>query len=70
MVSNIGSWMQDVGESWLMTSLTLSPLLVALGGDIWQLASGVGGSTGRSTTPVRWAEVETTASARTVIGKQ
>jgi hypothetical protein len=22
--------MQDVGESWLMTSLTLSPLLVAL----------------------------------------
>jgi MFS family permease len=30
VVSNIGSWMQDVGESWLMTSLTLSPLLVAL----------------------------------------
>ena len=30
IVSNIGSWMQDVGESWLMTSLTLSPLLVAL----------------------------------------
>src|SRR5207237_1268518 len=27
---NIGSWMQDVGESWLMTSLTLSPVLVAL----------------------------------------
>jgi hypothetical protein len=23
VVSNIGSWMQDVGESWLMTSLTL-----------------------------------------------
>ena len=30
VVSNIGSWMHDVGESWLMTSLTLSPLLVAL----------------------------------------
>ena len=30
VVSNIGSWMQDVGESWLMTTLTLSPLLVAL----------------------------------------
>jgi MFS family permease len=30
IVSNIGSWMQDLGESWLMTSLTLSPLLVAL----------------------------------------
>ena len=30
IVSNIGSWMQDVGESWLMTSLTLSPVLVAL----------------------------------------
>ena len=30
IVSNIGSWMQDVGESWLMTSLTLSPFLVAL----------------------------------------
>ena len=30
VVSNIGPWMQDVGESWLMTSLTLSPVLVAL----------------------------------------
>jgi MFS family permease len=30
LVSNIGLWMQDVGESWLMTSLTLSPMLVAL----------------------------------------
>src|ERR671924_432094 len=30
VVSNVGSWMQDVGESWLMTSLTLSPVLVAL----------------------------------------
>src|SRR6266851_5212687 len=25
VVSNIGTWMQDVGESWLMTSLTPSP---------------------------------------------
>jgi len=30
IVSNLGSWMQDVGESWLMTSLTPSPVLVAL----------------------------------------
>jgi MFS family permease/quinol monooxygenase YgiN len=30
IVSNIGTWMQDVGESWLMTSLTTSPVLVAL----------------------------------------
>src|SRR5213594_1264286 len=30
VVSNIGTWMQDVGESWLMTSLTPSPILVAL----------------------------------------
>jgi len=30
VVSNIGTWMQDVGESWLMTSLTTSPILVAL----------------------------------------
>jgi MFS family permease/quinol monooxygenase YgiN len=30
VVSNIGTWMQDVGESWLMTSLTASPVLVAL----------------------------------------
>src|SRR6266404_8514764 len=30
VISNIGTWMQDVGESWLMTSLTLSPALVAL----------------------------------------
>src|SRR6266446_615345 len=29
VVSNIGTWMQDVGESWLMTSLTPSPVLVA-----------------------------------------
>src|SRR5260221_3840093 len=30
VVSNIGTWMQDVGESWMMTSLTTSPVLVAL----------------------------------------
>jgi MFS family permease/quinol monooxygenase YgiN len=30
IVSNVGTWMQDVGESWLMTSLTPSPVLVAL----------------------------------------
>src|SRR5258706_12785943 len=30
IISNVGTWMQDVGESWLMTSLTTSPVLVAL----------------------------------------
>ncbi len=30
IVSNIGTWMQDVGAGWLMTSLTSSPSLVAL----------------------------------------
>lgn len=30
VVSNIGTWMQTVGAAWLMTSLTTSPLLVAL----------------------------------------
>jgi MFS family permease len=30
VVSNIGTWMEDVGEAWLMTSLTASPLMVAL----------------------------------------
>ena len=30
IVSNIGTWMQDVGGGWLMTSLTSSPALVAL----------------------------------------
>ena len=30
MVSNIGSWMQDVGAGWLMTSLSPSPSMVAL----------------------------------------
>jgi MFS family permease len=30
LVSNIGSWMQDTAGTWLMTSLTSSPLLIAL----------------------------------------
>src|SRR5258705_11028513 len=30
IVSNAGTWMQDVGSGWLMTSLTSSPALVAL----------------------------------------
>src|SRR6516164_10374123 len=30
IVSNLGTWMQDVGESWLMVSFTKSPTLVAL----------------------------------------
>jgi MFS family permease len=30
VASNIGTWMQSVGATWLMTSLTPSPLLVAL----------------------------------------
>lgn len=30
VASYIGTWMQDVGEAWLMTSLTPSPVLVAL----------------------------------------
>ncbi|HWO01830.1 MAG TPA: MFS transporter [Blastocatellia bacterium] len=30
VASYIGTWMQDVGEAWLMTSLTSSPALVAL----------------------------------------
>jgi MFS family permease/quinol monooxygenase YgiN len=30
IASNLGTWMQDVGESWLMVSLTKSPILVAL----------------------------------------
>src|ERR1700741_3973329 len=28
--SNVGTWMQDVGASWLMTSLAPSPLMVSL----------------------------------------
>ncbi|MEH1824403.1 MAG: MFS transporter [Nostoc sp.] len=30
IVSNIGGWMEDTAGAWLMTSLTISPLLVAL----------------------------------------
>lgn len=30
VISNIGTWMENVGESWLMTSLTHQPLLIAL----------------------------------------
>ncbi|MGO8994007.1 MAG: MFS transporter [Polyangiaceae bacterium] len=30
LVSNVGGWMEDVGETWLMTSLGGSPLMVAL----------------------------------------
>jgi len=30
LVSNIGTWMQNVGAAWLMTSLSSSPLMVAL----------------------------------------
>lgn len=30
VISNIGTWMHDVGAAWLMTSLSPSPLLVAL----------------------------------------
>jgi len=30
IVSNLGTWMQDVGESWLMVLLTKSAILVAL----------------------------------------
>src|SRR5260221_8355211 len=30
IISNIGTWMQDVGSGWLMTSLSSSPSMVAL----------------------------------------
>src|SRR5512136_507917 len=30
LFSNVGTWMQDVGAGWLMTSLSASPLMVAL----------------------------------------
>ena len=30
VASNIGTWMEDVGEAWLMTSLSTSSLMVAL----------------------------------------
>src|SRR5258705_7064827 len=30
VVSSVGMWMQDIGNSWLMTSLSPSPLVVSL----------------------------------------
>lgn len=30
LVSNVGGWMEDVGETWLMTSLGGTPLMIAL----------------------------------------
>lgn len=30
MISNIGTWMQEVGEGWLMVTLTTSPTLIGL----------------------------------------
>jgi hypothetical protein len=30
VASNIGTWVEDVGEAWLMTSLTKSPILISL----------------------------------------
>jgi Transmembrane secretion effector len=30
VASNVGFWMQDAGEPWLMISLSKSPVLVAL----------------------------------------
>jgi hypothetical protein len=30
LVSNLGTWLQNVGAGWLMTGLTPSPVLVAL----------------------------------------
>src|SRR5438132_8909357 len=30
VVSNLGTWMEEVGEAWLMTDQTASPLLVSL----------------------------------------
>src|SRR3989442_3459719 len=30
VVSNVGSWMQNVGVAWQMTTLTPSPVLIAL----------------------------------------
>lgn len=29
VVSNVGTWVQDVGEAWLMTSMTKSPILIS-----------------------------------------
>jgi len=30
VVSNVGTWMHDVGASWLMTTLTTDPFMVAM----------------------------------------
>src|SRR5208337_2904422 len=30
VASNIGTWVEDVGEAWLMTSMTKSPILISL----------------------------------------
>lgn len=30
LISNVGGWMQDMGAAWLMTSLTSSPILIAM----------------------------------------
>jgi Transmembrane secretion effector len=30
VISYIGTWMQNVGAGWLMTQLTMSPLMVSL----------------------------------------
>jgi MFS family permease len=30
LISNVGTWMQNVGAAWAMTSLSPSPLMVAL----------------------------------------
>ena len=30
LISNVGTWMQSAGAAWMMTSLTMSPVLVAL----------------------------------------
>jgi len=31
VVSNVGTWMHNVGAAWLMPSLTASPSMIALG---------------------------------------
>src|SRR5947209_10570969 len=30
IISNVGTWMEEVGEAWLMTDQTVSPFLVSL----------------------------------------
>jgi hypothetical protein len=48
IVSNIGTWMQDVGAGWLMTSLTSSPSKVALVKAADTLSIDAAGAAGRS----------------------